>query len=379
MICLDNAATTGRKAPGVVKAVCDAMEHLSVNAGRGSYAAAREAARRIDACRESLLRLAGLTGGWRVCFAPSATVALNQIILGMPCDRYSGFYVTPFEHNSVMRPLDALCRRAGCRWYELPFDRETWRFDAEEAEVQFRRAKPDVVFASVVSNTTGLVLPALELTRLAHRFGAKVVLDCSQALGAVDLPWKAIGADAMVFAGHKTLLGPYGAAGILLSERWDLKGGILGGTGTRSLDLTMPGPDAGGLEPGSLDVSALCGLKAGVDWLLERGVAALAAEERRLIGLFEAGCRALPKVRLLLPPQERRSGIAAFTVEGYRSEDVGDILDGEFGIAVRTGYQCAPLVHDWLGTRESGVVRASVSWFNTEEEIRALTAALATL
>lgn len=380
MIYLDNAATTGRKAPGVVETVRDTMEHLSVNAGRGSYAAAREASQRIDACREAVLKLAGLHAGYQVYFAPSATTALNQIILGLPCDRYTNIYVTPFEHNSVMRPVDALCRLHGCRWTALPYDKENWQLDIEEAKALFRRARPDVVFASVVSNTTGYVLTVLELVRLAHSHGARVVLDCAQALGAVDLPWEEIGADAMVFAGHKTLLGPYGAAGMILSDRWTVHSGICGGTGTESLRLEMPAASAGGLEPGSLDVPALCGQKTAVDWLLEQGIAHIAAEERRLIGLLEEECASLPKVRLLLPPEGQRSGIACFTVEGYRSGDVGAILDAEFKIAVRTGYQCAPLVHDWLGTRDSGgVVRASVSWFNTEDDIGALAEALKTL
>lgn len=370
MIYLDNAATTGKKPDCVIQAVTNAMTNLSVNAGRGSYSLARQANQIIEDCRALLLKLAGITSGYHVFFSPSATVSMNQIIHGMEVNAYSRIYVSPFEHNAVMRPIEAVCQTTGAHWYTLPFQRDSWTFDAETASSLFNRSRPDYVFVSFVSNTTGYVLPVKQIVELAHHFGAKVIVDCAQAFGAIDANLQTIGADAYAFAGHKTLLGPYGIAGIILSDKWPLVSGLQGGTGTDSLNLTMPPSSAGGLEPGSPNIAAICGLKAAVEWLLQHNLAEIAEKEKKLINSFVDAVSSNNRVYLYIPPIESRSSIVAFNVEGYESHDVGEILDDEFQIGVRTGNQCAPLVHTWLGTKEfGGIVRLSVSWFNTEEDI----------
>ncbi len=377
MIYLDNAATTGKKPDCVIQAVHDAMEHLCVNAGRGSYTLARQANQIIEDCRSSLLGLAGIHSGYHVYFSPSATIAMNQIIHGMEINAYTRIYVSPFEHNAAMRPIADVCNQAGAHWHILPFDRATWAFDTEMARTDFGHNKPDYVFLSLVSNTTGYILPAKQITEFAHQYGAKVIVDCAQALGAVDLNYQTIGADAYVFAGHKTLLGPYGIAGFILSERWLLRGGLQGGTGTDSLNLLMPPPEAGGLEPGSLNIPAICGLKAAIEWIQQQGINEIATREKELINRFVEQVSANELVQLYLPPPNSRSGIVAFNITGYESHDIGEILDDEFQICVRTGNQCAPLVHEWLSTKGfGGIVRLSVSWFNTEDDISAVVRAI---
>ena len=380
MIYLDNAATTGKKPDEVLQTLTKIYQSTSVNAGRGSYTAAQDAVRTIDDCKVALLKLCHITSGYHVYFSPSATISLNGIILGLPLDTYSNVYVTPFEHNAVMRPLHAMCRKSGAEIHVLPFQRDTWQVDMEAAESMFMTNRPDFVFLSMVSNTTGYLLPVKELTQLAHTYGARVIVDCAQAMGAVEIQYADISADAYVFAGHKTLYGPYGIAGTILKDDFHPEAGLFGGTGSDSLNLDMPSPAAGGYEPGSANVPAIYGLHTSVQWLCDTGVSAIEAKERTLIRLFEEEAAQNEKIHLYMPPVNCRTGIAAFTVEGYKSHEVGEILDDEFEIAVRTGYQCAPLVHDWLGTRDTGgVVRMSVSYFNTEEEIRVLLKALKTL
>ena len=380
MIYLDNAATTGRKPESVIQAVSDGMLDWSINAGRGSYQRARQAAHLIDECKERILHLAKLRSGYGVYFAPSATVALNQLILGLPCDDYATIYVSPFEHNAVMRPVHALCCSKGSRWQQLPFEQDSWQFDAVGAEGMFLERKPDYVILTMVSNTTGFILPVGEITALAHRYGAKVIVDCSQALGSIDADLSVIGADAYVFAGHKTLYGPFGVAGTILSKRWMVSSGIFGGTGSDSLNLAMPSPANGGLEPGSPNLPAIAGLNAALQWIDEVGPAAIERHERTLVNALAERLNTLPPCKLYLPPAEKRSSMIAFAMDGYRSDEVGEILDDEFGICVRTGYQCAPLVHDWLGTKPyGGIVRISFSYFNTQEDAASAYDAIAAL
>ena len=246
MIYLDNAATTGVKPEAVYQALADAQRAISVNAGRGSYAAAREAVSAIDSCRADLLALCHIPNGYHVYFAPSATISLNEIILGLSLDAYTNVYVTPFEHNAVMRPLHAMCAKSGASLRLLPFDRKSWSLDSAAAESMFLSEKPDFIFMSMVSNATGYQLPVKELTDLAHQYGARVIVDCAQAIGAVDAQFAEIAADAYIFAGHKTLYGPYGIAGMILKTDYQPAPGLFGGTGTSSLDLAMPPAADGG-------------------------------------------------------------------------------------------------------------------------------------
>lgn len=380
MIYLDNGATTYAKPDAVLSALQKAYVELSVNAGRGGYRKARQAAEIIAECKAGLLSLTGLSAGYRAYLSSSATVTMNQILLGLPVDEYSGVYVTPFEHNAVMRPLEAVRQRARCGIQVLPFDRETWMFDEPMAKAQFARVRPDYVFLSMVSNTTGYMLPVKEITALAHEYGARVVVDCAQAMGSLDVDYQSIDADGYVFAGHKTLYGPFGVGGMLLKSDWELPCGLFGGTGSDSLNLEMPSPEAGGYEPGSPNLPAIAGLNEAIKWIEAVGVSAIEAHDRNLILRLAEKMSGLEKIHLFLPPENYVSSILAFVVDGYDCRDVGEILDEEFDIAVRTGYQCAPLVHDWLGTKPyGGVVRASVSRYNTEDDVAALANALTTL
>lgn len=380
MIYLDNAATTGTKPDTVIQAVAESMKNLSVNAGRGSYSAARKAVQIIDECRTNLLTIGKITSGYHVFFSPSATIAFNQIILGLDIDCYSDIYVSPFEHNAVMRPLYAIANRTDAKVRVIPFDKASWSMNTQETESMFLSHNPKYVFISMVSNTTGYILPVKEIVDISHKYGAKVIVDCAQAFGAIDVDLLETNADIYVFAGHKTLYGPYGIAGFIIKNSFKFRPGIYGGTGSDSLNLNMPSADAGGFEPGSANIPAICGLNEAVKWLQNTGIKKIQEHESMLINLIIDKLKDIDKVKLYVPPKEYRSGIVALNVDGYLSQDVGDILDDEYGIAVRTGYQCAPLVHDWLGTKTfSGIVRISVSFFTSEDDVIKLIDALKTL
>lgn len=380
MIYLDNAATTAQKPACVIEAMTQALRTMSVNAGRGSYDLAREAASKIEKCKVSLLDLLGISARYHVYFSPSNTISMNQIILGLPCDEFTTIYVSPFEHNAVMRPLEAIHKRSGCNIKVLPFMSDDWTLDEEALTSMFIKNKPDYIFVSMISNTTGLVLPVEQLVTIGHQYGAKVIVDCAQAMGTYPFDYATVNADAYVFAGHKTLYAPFGIAGIVLNDSWHPQFGLYGGTGSDSLNLTMPGPDAGGFEPGSPNVPAICGLQAAIDWLRETSIKAVWDHETRLVSMLMSELRKNEKIILYAPPAHMMGNLLAINVKDYESRDVGDILNDEFDICVRTGYQCAPLVHDWLRTKEyAGIVRLSVSYFTTEDDIKHAVEALNTL
>ena len=229
---------------------------------------------------------------------------------------------------------------------------------------------------TAVSNVTGYILPVAEVAALTKQAGAKILVDGAQAVGLIPLDLQRLQVDYLVFAGHKTLYGPFGIGGFFLKRGDVLRPMIYGGTGTDSLNLDMPASWPGRYEPGSPDYTAIAGLGAALEWLAQTGTESLLAEEQRLTGLLRRQLSGIEGVTLF-GAHLSDTGILAFGVEGYTPQEVGQILDAEFGIAVRTGYHCAPYVHDLIGSRaKNGCVRVSVSAFTTEKEIRQLVEAV---
>ena len=377
MIYLDNAATTNPKPPCVIETASFAAENWNVNAGRGSYKLAHQAVQLVEECRQQLMNLVHINQGYNVRFSPSATFSFNEIIFGMEADAYSHIYVSPFEHNAVMRPLAMRCKESHAMWHILPWNRNTWSLETEACERAFLKCKPSYVFISFVSNTTGVITDIANLVKIAHSFGAKVIVDCAQAMGTIEANYQAINADVYVFAGHKTLYGPFGIAGMIRRQSFQLKPFYYGGTGADSLNLEMV-EDA---EPSSPNITAIAQLLSAVKWLKQTGVASIEAHDKQLGEQLMSLLVDIPRVHIFSPPNShQRSGIIAFAVNGYQCREVGEILEEEYGICVRTGYQCAPLVHDWLGSKAyGGVIRASMGYFNTLSDIQAIGNALNTL
>ena len=374
MIYLDNAATTFPKPDCVHEAADRFARTAAVNAGRGAYRAAREAGAMLREVRQELISLCDARGQAEVVFAPSATVALNQIILGQDWQEGDAAYVTPYEHNAVLRPLRLLEKRVGIRLEELPL-RKDLSLDLEKAEKLFRKLPPKLVCASAVSNVTGYVLPAPELFALAREYGAFTLLDASQAMGLLKLRFAQLRADAVVFAGHKTLYGPFGIAGFLLREGAELREVIAGGNGQNSLSLDMPPYYPEKLESASMNTVAAAGLRAALDW---RKDVDLWSMEQELMAYLLPRLAELPNVKLYAaPPEAEQAGVVSLNVKGFRANEAAAILDTHHDIAVRAGHHCAALIHRHLKDKShDGTLRVSVGAFTTKEDLDALLDAL---
>lgn len=368
---LDNAATTFRKPECVYQAMDKANRELSVNAGRGAYALAREAVNLQEETRQLIKEAVGAPDRAEVVYTPSATMALNEIIGG--CIDRSDYvvYVSPYEHNAVVRTLHGYQRRYGFSIRELPLCPDTLEIDLKRTAHLFAGKAPSYVFLTCVSNVTGYILPIEELCEMTKSYGGRVILDGAQALGAIPFNVNELEADVLVFAGHKALHGPFGIGGYLMMSSLIPFPVVFGGTGSDSLNLEMPCGFAG-LEPGSPDIVAVAGLKAVLEEMRDKELCRERRDrERMLTRRLLDGLRQIKGIRLYgLHDEEKRVGIVSLNVKGYLAPEVGRILDTDFDIAVRTGYHCAPLIHAYLGDMEySGTVRVSPDWCNTEEDI----------
>ena len=374
----DNAATTFPKPEAVYSCMDTVNRNLAVNAGRGSYRLAREATNIIDEARLNLGKLINVKNTKDIIFAPSATIALNQIILGLEWNEYQTVYVSPFEHNAVMRPLHYIQAKFGINIIKIPFNKGTLELDYDNMKAMFASKKPDYVFLSHISNTTGYILPVEQITAEAKKYSAVVILDCAQSMGLLPIDIQEMNADFLVYAGHKTLYAPFGIGGFIKNSNIVLKKVLNGGTGSDSLNLDMPDTSPMAFEAASPNVIAVAGLNAALKW--KRGLShnEVLIAEKKLSDYLILQLNEITGIKQYLPRDlQRHIGIVSFNLNGYSADDLGTILDQDFNIAVRTGYHCAPFIHELLETKEKkGTVRVSISFFNTKQEIDYLVNAL---
>lgn len=367
MIYLDNAATTFPKPEEVYQAVDYTQRNMAVNVGRGSYKVASDAMKIVDETRYLMAELLGVENPNNVVFAPSATVAANQIIMGLEWDEYKTVYITPFEHNAIARPLHLMQERYNFEIVLLPFDSETQELDKEEAENLFLQNPPDYVFANHISNVTGAIVPIEEIAELAKQYNAVVVVDASQSAGLKSINMKKANIDYVVFAGHKNLYASWGIGGFVSASDTQLTTTLAGGTGSDSLNLNMASDLPMGFEIGSANIIAISSLNASLKWLKATGMSVIAEKKAKLMEylihrLRDAG------VKMYLPTHH--ISVLSFNIDGYSANDVGTILSEEYDVAVRTGYHCAPYIHDLIDSHPyGGTVRVSVGYFNTKEDI----------
>lgn len=374
----DNAATTFPK-PECVYAFMDSFyrEHGG-NAGRGQYKLVAAASKMISETRGFVQKILCCPNK-DVIFVPSATVALNMVIQGLLADeKKKTVYISPFEHNSVTRVLHHF-EKVGKICVRQLFVSPDFEYDIEKINAQFAELPPDIVIVSHASNVIGLVAPVLEIFSAAKKYGALTVTDMAQTAGLVPLDVASDLIDFAVFAGHKTLYGPFGIGGFAKSRNVALEPVLFGGTGVDSANQEMPENIPSRYEMGSQNICAVAGLHAAAQWFLQNQDEIRAAEEKNHRRLLEI-LRQYDFVKIA-GPADRFSektkciGVVSTVFDGYAAEDIGNVFD-EMEIAVRTGLQCSPLAHKFLGTFPAGTVRFSVGYFTGEEDFRALEKAM---
>ncbi len=369
MIYLDNGATTLRKPECVKEALLEAMASMG-NSGRGVHDASLYAGRTIYRARESLAELLGAAAPEQVVFTANATESLNLVLGGLfgPGDHV---ITTVCEHNSVLRPL---YRLQGVELSVLPVkaeageERQAGILAYDELE-SLLRPNTKALIITHASNLTGNITDLERAAAFAKKHSLLLIVDAAQTAGAVPMDMERMGIDVLCFTGHKGLYGPQGTGGVCVRPGLSIRPLKVGGSGIHSFDREHPSEMPAALEAGTLNGHGIAGLGAAARWLLETGVEQIRAREQALLRQFVDGVKGVEGVTLYGNPDlDRRTGIQSLNIRDYDSARVADWLYEDYGIAVRGGAHCAPLMHEALGTREQGVVRFSFSYFNTEAE-----------
>jgi cysteine desulfurase family protein len=377
LIYLDNAATSFPKPRQVLEAMVRSYAECGVSPGRGSYDLALQAADLVEQARQKLARFLGAPDPQRVVFAGNATDALNLAFNGLlrPGDHV---VATCLEHNSVLRPLHHLRERGWITYDLVPFNGHG-RVDPD-AVARTLRADTRLVALTHASNVLGTVQPVGEIGRLCAARGVPVLVDASQSAGTVPVDLAGWQVSAVAFTGHKALFGPTGIGGLAVAPGLEIQPSRFGGSGvdSRNPEHTPTFPHR--LEAGTLNLMGILGLSAGLDFILEQGLEAIRRREAALLARLRDGLAELPRVRTYCADDlSDHVPVLTVNVEGLHPEDAGAILDADYGIAVRVGLHCAPLVHRQLGTLHQGAVRFSPGWFNTEDDIDRAVAAMAAI
>lgn len=372
MIYLDNAATTLHKPPQVEQAMLDALRTAG-NPGRGAHEPTLHASRLVYAARCAVAKLLNAPDPSCIAFTSNATQALNTALGGLfrPGDH---IITTVCEHNSVLRPLYRLRENGMSLSFTTADEKGRLQYDQWEG---FLRPETRALVVTGASNVTGNGTDLARAAEFAHRHGLLLIVDAAQTAGELPLNVQVLGIDVLCFTGHKALLGPQGTGGLYVRPGLSVRPLVVGGSGVHSFDEQHPAQMPTALEAGTLNVPSLAGLCAGVEWILAQGVETLARREQALTVLFYERIRDLPNVKIYGDPEMTpRAPIVSLNIGDEDSARIADILWEEYGICVRAGAHCAPLMHKALGTAEQGTVRFSFSHFNTEAEVLQAAAAV---
>lgn len=374
MIYLDNAATTFPKPESVYVAMDEMNREGAVNAGRGSYKLAQDASKLIADTKDKIRQLVHVDVSTAVVFTPSITIAINQIVNGLGLRRKAVVYVSPYEHNAVARSIYELSKKLELVVKELPMN-DGLEIDIEKMKYEFSKDKPEVVFCTHVSNVTGYVLPIEEIFLEAKKHGSINILDSAQSMGLIEIRADLLAVDLIGFAGHKTLYGPLGIGGFINVSGVSLETFIAGGTGSDSLSLEMPIGSESRFESSSPNIVAIAGLNAALLCLNQEHHLKY---EKELTDYLVCNLSEIKEVKMYLPKElDNHVGIVSFVINGFSSEDIGTILDADYGIAVRTGYHCAPYIHKHLKDEMSlGSIRVGLGQYNNKSDIDSLVNAI---
>lgn len=374
MAYFDNAATTYPKPECVYSFMDEFYRNHGGSASRGNYALANSAKGVVEETRDLLKELLHCPAK-QVIFTPTATIALNMIIQGVILMGVRNVYISPFEHNAVTRTLHRF-EQSGQISVTVLSVSDSLQYDFPRIRYQFEGLKPDLIIISHASNVIGLVSPVEEIFSLGKTYGAVTLVDMAQTAGLVDLDVGLETVDFAVFAGHKTLMGPTGISGFIMNSDFELPPVLFGGTGYDSANQQMPDSMPERYEMGTLNIAGVAGLNAALKWIKSQSVSELFREEakrrRRLIELLNA----YDFIKIIGNIEGRKYvGIVSVLITGISSDSAGSIF-AEREISVRTGLQCAPKAHQFLGTYPAGTIRFSVNSLTDDRDFKALRDAL---
>jgi len=364
MIYFNNAATSWPKPAQVLQAVHNYLSNPPCHSARVGLE--KESDDPAQSCRLKLGKLFNVKDTDRFVFTSGSTEALNLAINGL--DLKGGNVVsTAIEHNSVIRPLKHLEVDGKITINFVACDK--WGYVAPELIEEAINDETRAVVVNHSSNVTGAVLDIKRITEIAHKYDIPIIVDASQSAGAIEIDIDNWGIDFLAFTGHKSLFGIQGIGGLYVGDRVKLKPLKVGGTGIKSEVLVQPEGMPIYYEAGTPNVPGIVSLDAGIGFIFETGMENIHKRKSDLVKTIINRLREYPEVTIYTSEENNNLSNFCFNIKNMVPEEVGYFLDSSYDIVVRTGIHCAPLLLEYLGVHPWGTVRASPSYFTTDEEL----------
>jgi len=377
LVFLDSGASA-QKPASVIDCVADYYRTDYANVHRGVYRLSARSTELFEEAREKVRRFLNAAEASEIVFVRGATEAINLVSQSWGAAFLKAgdeVLISELEHHSNIVPWQMLRDSLGIGLVVAPID-ATGGLDLAKFEALLS-PRTRLVALTHIANATGALVPIETVIRLAHRQGAKVLIDGCQAAPRLPVDVQALGCDFYAFSGHKT----YGPTGI----------GVL--YGRRELLSAMPPWQGGGemilnvtfektefqdpphrFEAGTPDISGAIGLGAAIDFIEALGRGSILEHEEALTGY---GVDRLSRISglQLLGAGQRRLGILSFDLEGVHPHDLAQVLD-QHHVAVRAGHHCAQPLLESLGY--PATTRASLGVYNDERDIDRLAEAIET-
>jgi len=368
MIYLDNAATSYPKPKQVYDFMHKFYQNHGGSPGRSGHDLALESDEIVYETRKLLTDFFNGENPNHLTFSYNASDSLNMVIGGL-MSQGDHVITTTLEHNSVLRPLYHKEMDGIIEVTYVPFDSKGY-IDPDDIKKAIK-SNTKTVIVNHGSNVIGTVQPISEIGKICRELGIYFIVDASQTAGTQKIDVQEMNIDVLVFTGHKSLMGPTGIGGSYIREGVPIRVTRFGGTGVNSAQRTHLEECPYRFECGTLNIVGVSGLYEGQRWIRKKGLAKIHQSEIALWDRLRKGLQNIDGVVTYCADGiENRNPVLSFNVKGWEALDVGSFLDVDYNIACRTGLQCAPLVHEQLGTHKIfGTVRLSLGPFNTIKDI----------
>lgn len=374
LVYLDNAATS-QTPRQVIDVIVDYYSRYNANIHRGVHTLSQEATDAYEKARVKIQKHFNAADSREIIMTSGTTHSINLVASGFTnlINESDEVLVSAMEHHSNIVPWQMLCERSGARLRVIPMSEEG-ELDMQ-AYGEMLNAKTKLVFCNHVSNALGTINPIARIISMAHEAGAAVLIDGAQAAPHIKADMQELEVDFYTASAHK-LCGPTGVGMLYGKKAWLEKLPPYQGGGEMIEEVHFEKTTYAGLphkfEAGTPNISGGIAFGAALDYLNGIGLDAIAQYEAGLLEYATKKLLAIDGLRIF-GTSSHKTAVISFNVAGIHPYDIGTILD-QMGIAVRTGHHCAQPVMDFFGI--PGTVRASFSFYNTEEEVDRLVSAV---
>ncbi|MFW6280898.1 MAG: aminotransferase class V-fold PLP-dependent enzyme [Halanaerobium sp.] len=375
MIYLNNAATTWPKPESVYIEIDNFFRNMGVNPGRSQSAANMGAAHKIFETREKIADFLGISDSSHLIFNSGSTESLNTVIKGLLKEN-DHVITTALEHNAVIRPLEKLKKERNIEVTYLTIN-DKGEIDLKELEKSIKN-NTKLIITTHASNVIGTVLDIKKIAEIAQKEDIFYLVDAAQSAGVIPIEAEEWGIDFLVIPGHKSLYGPPGIGALYINDPESINTYKEGGTGSNSLSKTQPSVMPDKFEAGTPNSPGIIGLGAGIDFIKEIGMKEIHSKEMKLLARLIQGLDSLAEVKIYGKREiVDRTAVLGFNIADFGANEIAFELENEYGIQLRSGLHCAPLLHKNMGTINQGMLRVSISYFNNQNEIEQLINAVA--